>query len=348
MVYEINMIWVGNKSMPDAQLKNIDTIHTNHPEAKINLWVIEDLLNADMKAAFKSRKYINIKDIGNIVDPIKYPKTYETLQLFIAAKQWACVSDVLRLLILCRDEEGQISRRFYMEPDNIYPISSKLKQMVKDKGFAYHSSGPNTARCDSMYINLQREIGKEFKANLQNSLELLLADHVVNTMLKAVFANPDYKPSAFDVVYTSGHLNSTLLKLVVKKQDFFENAAVLDFSIPGKFSNMSWVPNTSGKNPECIQAAVCSVRFIQILEIAYGGSTTFLVTHTRFAPRCSDDFYKFPVIRDLLSPPVSKPITPQFAQNAKATKELNCNLLTKAACAFVTLGTVLLVNRLSQ
>lgn len=374
--YELNIIWVGDKSMPDAQLENTDIIMNSHSEAAINLWVIPELLNKDMVSKIKSRKNINVKNIKYILNENTCPKTYETVQMLIAAKQWASVSDVIRFLVLTRQlEAGQQSKRFYIEPDNQYPDSKNLKQMIRDKGFLFHSDDGRSARCDSLFIDIEHLVGKEFKRRLPTTLELVLGDHIVHGMLKKIFASENYKPTAYDIIFTTGSLNTTLIKLVMlRDNNFFKKSTQSGFSQVGVHSNMSWVPNTRGRLPECIETAICTTRFIEMLENSiviskpkyekyefsklyikdnikslhkksyyHAGIRNFYVGHTHF-PSSSNDLYKnYPDKDHILAS--SKYITPIFKSKPKQNKVLSwCDIATGVIVGGVAIMTANSVN----
>lgn len=244
-MYEFNFIWVGPKSMPPEQLANLDQIHLNHPTAKINIWVMPEMLHADLQTHFQAQGYETL-DIDQLFNNGTTPATDEIVKLCKDAGIWAGISDISRLLILTRPlQPGQPTQRFYMEADNEYPLD--LEEVIQNRGFVLHRQANGQFRTDSFYINLDNEYGQWVKKGLRTHLELLLNDCVIGEEYKKLIG---YKKtvglSHLDITLTFGEICLAVLRKSTHRiVNFIPTHCSLSFSKPCKYAPMSWVENKS-------------------------------------------------------------------------------------------------------
>jgi hypothetical protein len=242
-MYEFNFIWAGPKSMPPEQLANLDQTHLNHPTAKINIWVMPEVLHVDLQAHFQAQGY-EMLDIDQLFYHGTTPATDEIFKLAKQAGIWAGISDISRLLILTRPQQpGQPTQRFYMEADNEYPLD--LEDVIQNRGFVLHIQKNGQFRTDSFYIDLEHEYGIWLKKGLRTHLELFFTDPIINEDYKKLIG---YKTnvglSHMDITLTFGEIcHAILRKSMHRVVNFMYNHGSLNFSSPCKYAPMSWVEN---------------------------------------------------------------------------------------------------------
>jgi hypothetical protein len=204
--------------MPISQRENLVRIKALNPNSIVQIWTLSSILNEEMKKYFTDNQF-NLAEIETLLDPIKYPKTFEmATELQRAKTLWAALADILKFLTLARilDLAGS-AKRYYMEADNQYPENLNLQ--AKQREFM-HQYAENTlgykevVYVDSYYINLETPIGKNIQDNAMQHLERLLADPTINDALKRIIESDRKLGFSLEniVIETFGRIPSILCK----------------------------------------------------------------------------------------------------------------------------------------
>lgn len=213
---EFNFIWVGGGNMPDDQADNlINFVLQSHLEhTSIMVWVDNEatykVIAAQLQAQIKRKNkeideyniinkrsipHISFKEqLKNLKFKIISPAELgipQMLNEFIektrAAKLWAGLSDIYRLLILSRKhKENEPHARFYVEADNrMMPelwSSFKYKEVAATGYKKFGNStvfAPTGFRTDLLLLDITSEQGISFAANIRNNLLKLVAEDPV-------------------------------------------------------------------------------------------------------------------------------------------------------------------------
>ncbi len=261
--YELNFIWLGSKPLPEKQLKNLKKICTNHPDSIINLWVMPNIVNKQINddkelAAYK----VFLRDATNLIDKNTSPRTYEIVELLKQSTLWSSLGDILKLLILTRDEDNANAKRFYMEADNKYPLN--LENIINNRGFVYDMAKQDHIRCDSFFIDLSHNTGIWFKQGVRTHLERILNDEIVNFGLKKIIEHNVNNEN--DIIESFGEIPGALLKIVMSRmQSFLKTNGHINFAMTGKYSSRSWKDHNITKRLE--DGAISALVKIRVTEL---------------------------------------------------------------------------------